>query len=35
MDFEIQDEVYKHYDVKDDVEVLLTTEHPLSGPQLG
>lgn len=34
-DFEIQDEVYNHYYVKDDVEVLLTTNHPLSGHKLG
>lgn len=34
-DFEIQDEVYKHYEVNKDVKVLLTTEHPLSGHQLG
>jgi uncharacterized protein len=34
-DFEILDEVYNHYYVKDDVEVLLTTDHPLSGHELG
>jgi len=34
-DFEILDEVYNHYYVKDDVEVLLTTNHPLSGHKLG
>lgn len=34
-DFEITDEVYNNYYVKDDVEVLLTTEHPLSGQKLG
>jgi uncharacterized protein len=34
-DFEILDEVYNHYFVKDDVEVLLTTDHPLSGRKLG
>jgi uncharacterized protein len=34
-DFEIMDEVYNHYLVKDDVEVLLTTNHPLSGRKIG
>jgi uncharacterized protein len=34
-DFDILDEVYNHYYVKDDVEVLLTTDHPLSGHKLG
>ena len=34
-DFEILDEVYNHYYVKDDVEVLLTTDHHLSGRKLG
>jgi uncharacterized protein len=34
-DFEILDEVYNHYFVKDDVEVLLTTDHHLSGHKLG
>lgn len=34
-DFEILDEAYNHYYVKDDVEVLLTTNHPLSGHKLG
>ncbi len=34
-DFEIMDEVYNDYYVKDDVEVLLTTNHPLSGHKLG
>lgn len=34
-DFEILDEVYNHYHVKDDVEVLLTIDHPLSGHELG
>jgi uncharacterized protein len=34
-DFEIFDETYKDYVVNDDVEVLLTTDHPLSGPVIG
>jgi uncharacterized protein len=34
-DFEILDEVYNHYYVKDDVKVLLTTDHHLSGRKLG
>jgi type 1 glutamine amidotransferase len=34
-DFDILDEVYNHYFVKQDVEVLLTTDHPLSGHELG
>ncbi|WP_083985000.1 ThuA domain-containing protein [Geofilum rubicundum] len=34
-DFDILDEVYNHYFVKDDVEVLLTTNHELSGHELG
>ncbi|MGM1056556.1 MAG: ThuA domain-containing protein [Bacteroidota bacterium] len=34
-DFEILDEAYSQYYVKDDVEVLLTTNHPLSGHKLG
>jgi uncharacterized protein len=34
-DFDILDEVYNHYFVKEDVEVLLTTDHPLSGRELG
>lgn len=34
-DFEIQDEVYNNYYVKDDVTLLLTTEHALSGHQIG
>jgi len=34
-DFDILDEVYKNYFVKEDVEVILTTDHPLSGRELG
>lgn len=34
-DFEIFDEVYNNYFVRDDVELLLTTDHPKSGRQLG
>jgi hypothetical protein len=34
-DFEITDETYKNYFVKKDVEILLTTDHPLSGPTIG
>lgn len=34
-DFDILDEVYNHYFVKDNVEVLLTTDHELSGHKLG
>lgn len=34
-DFEILDETYNDYYVKDDVEVLLTTDHVLSGSKLG
>lgn len=34
-DFDIVDEVYNHYFVKGDVEVLLTTNHELSGHKLG
>ena len=34
-DFEILDETYDHYFVKEDVEVLLTSDHPLSGEVVG
>lgn len=34
-DFEIMDEVYKNYFVKNDVQLLLTTDHPESGRELG
>ncbi len=34
-DFEIVDETYNHFWVSDDVHVLLTTEHPSSGPIIG
>lgn len=33
-DFEILDETYKNYVVNDDVELLLTTDHPSSGPAI-
>lgn len=34
-DFEILDETYKNYIVNDDVKLLLTTDHPSSGPEIG
>lgn len=34
-DFDIYDEVYKDYYVKDNVELILSTNHPLSGHALG
>jgi type 1 glutamine amidotransferase len=33
--FDILDEVYNNYFVKEDVDVFLTTDHPLSGRELG
>ena len=33
--FDILDEVYNNYFVKEDVDVFLTTDHPLSGHKLG
>ncbi|MCX7825935.1 MAG: ThuA domain-containing protein, partial [Verrucomicrobiae bacterium] len=34
-DFEIHDETYKGYDVRPDVQPLLTTDEPLSAPIIG
>lgn len=34
-DFEIVDETYNHFWVSEDVHILLTTEHPSSGPVIG